>query len=1116
MITLKNALVSAISIVLCCLFVIPGVAQAAEEEKDVLLGSLPGVASSDGRAAYGVAFDQVNNTLLVAASNGESPAEVRVFPAGGGASIGALPIGEAPPGGIGTISVNFPTGIAVDPQGDVYVSDVDHRVVDKFEPVGNPRTSTEFKYVCQYSGTGRGCMFNPELELGSPSTFGFVSGLAVDSSGDLYVADHEFEVPADPESENAVDEFNSMGGDVAQFKASDHPLLGAPQGVAVDAAGDLFALDLAHQVVELQRGAKGEVLSEKVLSTESAVVAVTFDLDAGLLLIFEDGPEHGQVRAYSPESKTFPGFQFLTPPTRPAPSAVAVQETPGGMTGDVYVEEREYRRVEIYGTPPPLKPAVSGESVAAVTSSSAQLSATVEPELRATHYVFQFGADQSYSGGELPAAPGGEVPGTQASALTSVSLTGLAAGATYHYRVVATNKEGTTYGPDQTFTTFGPLEAGLPDGRVWEMVSPLEKNGGAISGAGATQASANGEKVTYISPGAFAGPHGNNVLNQYISTRGASGWGTENISPAEEAASYLGTYPFQAFSSDLSRSLLRNGGRNQGLPIKNQPIEGTGAPEGYSNVYVRDDETNTFQALLTSTPTIPDSKFFMAIEAVTPDLGHIVERGYDNNSQDSPELDEWSGGAAVPVNVGVHGGLVQGAVIGSGSTEGSDEPHVLSDDGSRVFWSVGGDAVQGSEPVFVREGIGGADPRTVQLPAGEFVDASAQTGSKVLLSTGEVFDLELGAHGERLADLTEGAGGFVGELGSSEDLSKIYFVDTAALPGAGANSFGAMPQAGGNNLYLYSEGASPRFIATLVAGSQDKGDWSNTLGRTTRVTAGGETLLFDSVASLTGYDNRPAEPADCQKSNGLGGAETGPCSEIYLYHADTGALACVSCNPTGERPVGGSSISGGHEVEEDETRAYRVYYQPRVLSADGSRVFFNSPEALVEQDKNHAADVYEYENGHVYLISSGTGTGSSFVDASENGDNVFFTTANELVPGDTDQLVDLYDARVDGGFPAPATPPACTGTGCQGIPAAPPIFATPSSGTFAGVGNFPASLTGPVVKPKVLTRAQKLVAALKACHAKRGKKRSSCEATARRKYGTAKKAAAKKGGKARK
>ena len=42
-----------------------------------------------------------------------------------------------------------------------------------------------------------------------------------------------------------------------------------------------------------------------------------------------------------------------------------------------------------------------------------------------------------------------------------------------------------------------------------------------------------------------------------------------------------------------------------------------------------------------------------------------------------------------------------------------------------------------------------------------------------------------------------------------------------------------------------------------------------------------------------------------------------------------------------------------------------------MMSEDGTRVFFQSPDPLVGADVNGVPDVYEWENGHVYLISGG-------------------------------------------------------------------------------------------------------------------------------------------------
>jgi len=136
-------------------------------------------------------------------------------------------------------------------------------------------------------------------------------------------------------------------------------------------------------------------------------------------------------------------------------------------------------------------------------------------------------------------------------------------------------------------------------------------------------------------------------------------------------------------------------------------------------------------------------------------------------------------------------------------------------------------------------------------------------------------------------------------------------------------------------------------------------------------------------------------------------------------------------------------------------------------------VFFDSQEALVPQDTNGHLDAYEWERpgvgsctsskGCIYLLSGGTSTDESyFADASANGDDAFIVTRAKLLPADTFENNDVYDVRVDGFTPIAA--PACTGTGCQGLPGAAPIFATPSSVTFEGVGNFAAPTPAAKVK----------------------------------------------------
>jgi hypothetical protein len=208
----------------------------------------------------------------------------------------------------------------------------------------------------------------------------------------------------------------------------------------------------------------------------------------------------------------------------------------------------------------------------------------------------------------------------------------------------------------------------------------------------------------------------------------------------------------------------------------------------------------------------------------------------------------------------------------------------------------------------------------------------------------------------------------------------------------------------------------------------------------------------------------------------------------------------------------------------DEGYGYNATYQPRYLLSDG-RVFFNSPDALVPQASNGLEDVYEYEpvgvgdctregaafsersGGCVSLISSGiSGKESRFYDASESGDDVFFSTDSKLVPEDYDASYDVYDAHVCSSTApchiVPVTPPPCTsGDSCKAAPTPQPeIFGPTPSATFSGTGNVTGLSTASVEK-KSLTRAQKLAHALQRCHKKRRRKlRAVCERQARKTY----------------
>lgn len=106
------------------------------------------------------------------------------------------------------------------------------------------------------------------------------------------------------------------------------------------------------------------------------------------------------------------------------------------------------------------------------------------------------------------------------------------------------------------------VAAGPPgglDARAWELVSPPDKNGGAVGApgtqaAGVLQAAAQGGALAFGSVASFGAAAGSLPVNQYLATRTPSGWSTENVTPS---ATPSGGYPagaYELFSEDLGKA----------------------------------------------------------------------------------------------------------------------------------------------------------------------------------------------------------------------------------------------------------------------------------------------------------------------------------------------------------------------------------------------------------------------------------------------------------------------------------------------------------------------------------------------------------------------------------
>ncbi len=711
----------------------------------------------------------------------------------------------------------------------------------------------------------------------------------------------------------------------------------------------------------------------------------------------------------------------------------------------------------------------------------------------------QFQATEFAGATKVPAGTPLDFGSAEAFLERTAVAAGLQPGTAYRYRLVAENNckplEPTVVcvseSDPERFATFAPPEplsgcanealrpgpaAFLPDCRGYEMVSPVDKDGTNvevvfnITGflANLDQSATDGNSITYSAYKAFADPESAPYSSQYVSRRGASGWTTESISPPREGPTLYNSagldYQFKAFTDDLC----------SGWPLQDtaKPLLTPGGTPDYPNLYRRvgcGAGAPSYEALTSVeppnlAPTSPPVEYFPELQGFSADgskgFFRVSDKLTENARKNTSQVYEADGEllslvCVLPNETASKNPCSLGTAVSLGFDRENAVARAVSTDGSHVYWS---DAVDGPGKLYVR--IDGEKTlpvsESISTEEAQFWTASVD-GSKAIFSIGGSlyeFDATTG-------DSTLIAEGALGVAGASEDVSRLYFASSKVLaPGA---------VDGQNNFYLEENGTFD-FIAALPAADISEFRPSpvsvRPVIRTSRVTPDGGALVFVSNGSPTGYDNVDAVSGKIDY-------------EVFLYDATAdggaGQLVCVSCNPSGARPEGRE-----WDVRSSDGRWAAAWippwtnqlYAPRVVSDDGTRVYFNSFESLVSNDSNDAQDVYQWQAegqggctqaltthvpsaaGCISLVSSGESPeDSELVDSSASGDDVFFKTYSSLAPSDPG-LLDIYDARVGGGSAAAPIPvPECQGESCLGpvVPGAP--GPTPPSATFVGPGN---------------------------------------------------------------
>ena len=586
--------------------------------------------------------------------------------------------------------------------------------------------------------------------------------------------------------------------------------------------------------------------------------------------------------------------------------------------------------------------------------------------------------------------------------------------------------------------------------------------------------------------------------------------GTDSITPlvalGSGGASLLGLRPRGALA-DAEILYLKRGGSVAEIGPEAPPSSWHGLPNQESTTI---NENSSYFSFQVATPDLShvvyelfSPSYLWSFDQTGEFMSSTYEYAGTGNTQ--PFLVGVTGGLGST-------SLVSGCGTSVGSLFSGEAYNAISSDGSTVFftpWSeetVGspscGSPVPPTERTELYARVNGEKPsaRTVSVSEPSVADCSvcetepaarrpatfqgaSEDGSKAFFLTEQellpdnpgmnLYEYNFnGPPGQRVTAVSHlasnGEAGVLGVVRVSQDGSRVYFVASAELTST-PNSTGAHAEAGEPNMYAYdTRSGGIKFVATLSP--QDSGIWSATdVGRPAQATPNGRFLLFTSTAQITPDD-------------------TSTVSQLFRYDNDTGQLIRVSAGQNGFNdngntdadPIAMGQVNNlGNSAAIFERNGFgQTGPHTKMMSDDGSYVFFESSKGLTPKAADHvevgpgrgqfAENVYEWHDGQVSLISDGRDLSAIGLEPSEfvnearssvhlvgtdaTGENFFFTTASPLVPSDTDESQDIYDARIGGGFVEPASFP-CQGETCQGLPSvglAPP---TVGSANFVGPEN---------------------------------------------------------------
>ncbi|MBS1878921.1 MAG: NHL repeat-containing protein [Actinobacteria bacterium] len=665
--------------------------------------------------------------------------------------------------GTGAGQMTTPVGVAVDEDGNVWVTDMDSRRIEKFDP-GEAGESASLLLSFGSPGSENG-------QFGGWEVGNFI---AAGPGPTIYVGDT-----------NRIQEFDASGSFIKSVPVAGESV----QSLAVDREGNLYVTHVTRTPYPSDRSepnvfkltpAGEPICTMEVANPRAVTVAgqTVYVLNQGGGLV----NPHSEVLSFSASCQRInaggsePGFgvQQLTASTGlAATSACGISGTEVLASNATQVDSF----IAAYGPPPDptvcpppsVPPTITSQYASAAAVESATVKAVINPHFWPdTKYFVEYGRGECSQGGcdqQQPLSPGSSLTSETVDAglvTAGITLSGLEPDAIYRFRFVAkSGGGGPVYGVDPdgsgpeeptaeagaegVFRTYessgGPRtncpnqvfrvgpSAWLPNCRAFEMVSPVEKNSSDVSArtAGVDLAAANGERATFTAFRGFAEPAGAPYLSQYLAERVPSvGWQTRSISAPREQLSFYpngseAPYLFKLFSGDLCRAWMVH---------DNNVALSSGMPENVPNLFRRENCGGTTYNLLTVVPPpgfglapfaseyFPEpqgysadfsSTVVRADAALTPNACQVPSHGlyqvYEITGESVSLVSVLPGGQPACTHSSV--GTAQG---GQGAANEDNVRNAVSANGQRIFWSTTEDAKfppnggQGDQPgkLFLR------------------------------------------------------------------------------------------------------------------------------------------------------------------------------------------------------------------------------------------------------------------------------------------------------------------------------------------------------------------------------------------------------------------------------